>query len=80
MKRKAADRTVTVSVDKTVTLKNNRGSNDKVLNITFDGISQVGDNERSQSVTKEISLEDITDALFGTWSGTANYRVSVANN
>ena len=67
-------------MDKTVTLKNNRGGNDKVLNITFDGISQVGDNERSQPVTKEISLKDITDALFGTWSGTANYRVSVANN
>ena len=67
-------------MDKTVTLKNNRGGNDKVLNITFDGISQVGNNERSQSVTKEISLEDITDALFGTWSGIANYRVSVANN
>ena len=47
-------------MDKTVTIKNNRGSNDKVLNITFDSISQVGDNERSQSVTKEISLEDIT--------------------
>ena len=67
-------------MDKTVTLKNNRGSNDKVLNITFYGISQIGNNERSQSVTKEISLEDITDDLFGTWSGTANYRVSVANN
>ena len=67
-------------MDKTVTLKNNRGSNDKVLKITFYGISQVGNNERSQSVTKEISLEDITDDLFGTWSGTANYRVSVANN
>ena len=50
-------------MDKTVTLKNNRGSNDKVLNITFYGISQVGNNERSQSVTKEISLEDITFAF-----------------
>lgn len=76
----AANRTLNVTADKTVTLTNSILTSDtKTLNITFEGISQVGSNTEKVSVTKSISVAEISNALFGTWSGTFNYVVGFAD-
>ena len=75
----ADNRIVTVTADPTVTLKNSIKETDtKTLNVNFDGgISEKGSNTTSQTFTKDISVDDITDALFGTWSGKFNYNVEI---
>ena len=73
----ADNRIVTVTADPTVTLKNSIKETDtKTLNVNFEGgISEAGSNTTSQTFTKSISVDGITDALFGTWSGKFNYNV-----
>lgn len=75
----ADNRVVTVTADPTVTLKNSIKETDtKTLNVNFEGgISEAGSNTTSQTFTKDISVDGITDALFGTWSGKFNYNVDV---
>lgn len=76
----ADNRIVTVTADSTVTLKNSIKETDtKILNVNFDGgISEKGNNATSQTFTKSISVDGITDALFGTWSGKFNYNVEAS--
>lgn len=72
----ASNRTVTVTAGPTVTLSNSiKAEDQKVLNVYFDGISEAGSNTTSQTFTKDISVDGITDALFGTWYGKFNYNV-----
>ena len=74
----ADNRIVSVTADPTVTLTNSiKAEDQKVLNVHFDGISEVGSNTGSQTFTQGISVDGITDALFGTWSGKFNYNVEV---
>ena len=47
----------------------------KELDITFEPIILAGSQTAEVSTTADITVEDITDALFGTWSGTINYNV-----
>ena len=76
----ADNRIVTVTADPTVTLKNNIKETDtKTLSVNFAGISEAGSNTTSQTFTKDISVDGITDALFGTWSGKFNYNVKLAD-
>ena len=72
----ASDMVVEVSAPDTVTLTNSIDGGEKVLGIDFDGISQSGDNTNSILVSKTISVDEITNALFGTWSGTIIYTVT----
>ena len=73
----ANNRIVTVTADPTVTLTNSIKADDqKVLDVTFDGISEAGSNTTSQKFTQDISVENIENALFGNWSGKFNYNVS----
>lgn len=76
----AANRQLNVNVPENVTLKNSiTQGNEKTLNITFDGIEQAGDNTQTVTVQKDITLDNITAALFGTWSGTFDYTVNMIN-
>ena len=76
----ATNRKLTVTAPSTVTLTNSINSSDtKTLAVTFDGIAKTGDNTVGVSETKTITVADITDALFGTWSGTISYTVSMGN-
>lgn len=69
-------KTVTVTAEKTVTLKNSiKAADTKTLNVTFLGISEAGSNTSKQTFTKPVSVEGISNALFGTWSGKFNYNV-----
>ena len=74
----ATNRKLTVTAPSTVTLTNSINSSDtKTLAVTFDGIAKTGDNTVGVSETKTITVADITDALFGTWTGTISYTVSM---
>ena len=76
----ATNRKLTVTAPSTVTLTNSINSSDtKTLAVTFDGIAKTGDNTVGVSETKTISVADISDALFGTWSGVISYTVSMGN-
>lgn len=76
----AENRVITVTAESTVTLKNSIKETDtKTLNVNFDGISEAGNNTGSQTFTESVSVDSITNALFGTWSGKFNYNVEISN-
>ena len=76
----ADNRIITVTAEPTVTLTNSiKAEDQKVLNVHFDGISEAGSNIGSQTFTEGVSVDDITNALFGTWSGKFNYNVDVTD-
>lgn len=76
----ADNRIVTVTADPTVTLTNSIKADDqKVLNVTFAGISEAGSNTGSQTFAEAVSVANIENALFGTWSGKFNYNVEIDN-
>lgn len=47
----------------------------KELDITFEPIILAGSQTAEVSTTSDITVEDISDALFGEWKGTINYNV-----
>lgn len=70
------NKTVSVTADKTVTLTNSiKAADTKTLNVNFNGIGAVGSNTSSQTFTAPVSVDPITNALFGTWSGHFYYNV-----
>lgn len=75
----SSDRKVTVTAADDVTLTNSINANDKhTLDVTFAGISKVGDNTQSRTYTETVAVAEMPDnALFGTWSGTFYYNVEV---
>ena len=74
----ADNRIVTVTADPTVTLTNSIKADDqKVLNVNFAGIAEAGSNTTSQTFTESVSVDEISNALFGTWSGKFNYNVGI---
>ena len=77
----AENRTITVTAEPTVTLTNSIKADDqKVLDVTFAGISEAGSNTGSQTFTESVSVADITNALFGTWNGKFNYNVEIVGS
>ena len=76
----ASNRTLVVTAPFSVTLTNDIDGGTKTLDVTFDGINQAGNDTVAQTVTKNISVANITNALFGTWTGTIVYDVSMENN
>lgn len=73
----ASNRELRVTAPSSVTLTNNIDAGTKTLAVTFDGIAKTGDNTVAVSDTKAISIASISNALFGTWSGTISYTVSM---
>lgn len=75
-----SNRKLTVTADDDVTLTNSINAADqKVLDVTFAGIELTGSNTESVSDTKQVAVANITDAIFGTWSGTFNYNVAMSD-
>lgn len=74
-----SNKTISVTAEPTVTLTNSiLASDQKVLDITFIGISKAGNDTTAQTFTESVSVEGIENALFGTWNGKFNYNVSVS--
>ena len=74
-------RMLEVETDSKIELVNSLNKNEKKdLLIDFDGIYLVGSNTDSLSLEKDISIGDIENVLFGTWSGVLVYNVSMKNN
>lgn len=74
----ASNRKLSVTADKTVTLVNTINSQDeKILNVDFLGISLVGNNTVAVENTQVVSVSNIANALFGTWSGIFHYNVEM---
>lgn len=71
---------IEVSADYSVALFNSIDNGRKDLSVYFDKFSQIGDNTKSISVSKTISVGNITKALFGTWEGTIDYYVTPITN
>ena len=73
----ASNRKLVVTAPETVTLKNSINvENTKTLNVNVDDITMLGDNTKAVSAKANISVAEITDALFGTWSGIIVYTVT----
>lgn len=71
-----SNRTMFVTSDDNVTLTNSINANDKkVLTVSFDGIELAGNNSAQVSANESVSVEDISNAIFGTWSGKFFYNV-----
>lgn len=62
-----------------MTLTNSLDNGTKSLGVTFAGINKTGDNIDTISVTENIAVAEITNALFGTWSGTIMYSVAMSD-
>ena len=78
--RWASNRVVTVTAEPSVEMVNSINANDtKTLTVTFAGISEKGDNEKSQKFVENVKVAEITNALFGTWSGHFEYQVGIGN-
>jgi len=77
-----SNRKLVVTADDSVKLTNSINSADyKDLAVTFADINLVGDNTKSVSETKQVSVAAMpADALFGTWSGTFYYDVEMVDN
>ena len=73
----ASNRKLAITAPETVTLTNSIDGSEKELAVTFDGISECGDNTTEKTYTGTIEVEDIENALFGTWAGAVEYTVSV---
>ena len=76
----ASNRTLVVTAPSSVTLTNDIDGGTKTLDVTFEGINQAGNDTVAQTVIKNISVGNISNALFGTWSGVITYNVSMENN
>ena len=74
----ASDRIVIVTADEEVVLENSiNPNNTKTLVVTFATIEQEGSNTAAIEVKEDVSVAGITNAIFGTWSGTFNYFVDI---
>lgn len=74
-----SNKTISVDADDTVTLKNSILQSDtKTLDITFNGITKIGNNTEKSTAFATVSVAPIQDALFGTWSGSFYYNVETS--
>lgn len=74
------NRVVTVTSHTIVTMVNSiKPSDQKVLHVTFTGISEAGSNTGSQTFTETVSVSNINNALFGVWRGHFDYTVNIAD-
>jgi len=70
------ERVVVEAQDKVTMYHDLKKSDTKVLDVTFAPIELDGDNCFEVAADSLISVADITNALFGTWTGTINYTLT----
>lgn len=76
----ATNRRIIVTAPETVTLTNSIDGGRKTLALSFEGLDVTGDNTVENHLSATISVADIDNALFGTWSGNIEFSVSMADN
>ncbi|MBQ8001205.1 MAG: hypothetical protein IJ298_08440 [Ruminococcus sp.] len=77
----ASNRVLTVTADATVTLTNSIDTQDtKTLDVIFQTFTIPGDNTTDIALGREVEVEAIENALFGTWSGKFNYNVEIKDD
>lgn len=64
-----------ITTSDTIKMINSIDNGEKELSIEFEDINQVGNNTNLIEVEKEINVEQIENALFGTWSGQIDYNI-----
>lgn len=74
----ASNRKIIVKADSSVVVTNDLDGSTNTINITFPNLEEIGDNEKAISKTQNISLSNM-DGLFGTWTGSFNYTVTLAH-
>lgn len=74
----STETTIHVVTSNTIVLRNDVDYSTKALAVHFDDIMQTGDNEFPISVTEQISIDPINDALFGKWTGHITYNIHMA--
>lgn len=72
--------TVNVTAPEEIIMTNSIDGEEQSVVINFDDIHQVGDNNSSIEVSKEISVNELTGAIFGEWTGTIVYSVTVTDS
>lgn len=70
---------VIVSTDDYIVMTNSIDNKTKNININFEDIILEGNNTLPVEKTETISVDAITDALFGVWSGTIIYNIQLAD-
>ena len=75
----AANRKLSVTTDATVTMTNSDDRSTRDLNVSFESISERGSNTEQMHCTSEISVQEMNDVIFGLWSGTITYTISVSD-
>ena len=75
----ASNRKLVVDIDEdSVTLVNSINTNDKKeLAVTFAGIKLAGNNTKAVNAKANLTIAEITNALFGEWTGTITYTVEM---
>ena len=74
----SSEKTINVTAPEIVVLTNElNSSNKKELGITFPGISAKGSDITTQTFTEMVKVSEITDALFGKWSGIFYYNLNI---
>ena len=74
----ASNRKLVVSAPNTVVLTNDINTNEtKTLDVAFAGINRIGNDSASITETKAITVGEISNVLFGTWTGKIVYNASI---
>lgn len=72
----SSSKRIDVNVDEQVELVNNIDGVSKELKVEFNNISEIGNNTLPIEIKEIIVVEEITDALFGEWTGNIIYNLS----
>ncbi len=73
-----AHKELKVTAPETVTLTSEFGGESRTIDVDFAGVKQLGSNTSEISLTADISVGEMpSDILFGTWTGTITYEVSL---
>lgn len=74
-----SNKTYTITVDNTVVLRNDIDTSETVsASVSMDTLSLAGNNKTSVSANANVSVGQISDVLFGNWTGSFKYYVSSA--
>lgn len=71
----ASNRQATVSCPSSIVMTCDLDNSTQNLTITFPDLVVVGDNENAISEDADITVADMSNVLFGTWTGTIEYTV-----
>jgi len=72
-----ANRKISVTADEKVTMENSVDGSERTLNVSFSGITEPGSNTEEISLTSSVSVQEMDDVIFGSWSGIFTYTISM---